>query len=122
MSEQPTTAKILLFTGVRRDPVTGRDPQAASGSAKVFALKSAAAGKSKAIEALIDAAVLAGKVRRFPAGHRALPLTCGAISGMAAAIAGPAGDLRPAVLNFSSGHSPSGLRVLPVGINEEDGA
>ncbi len=103
MSEEPATAKILLFTGVRRDPRTGKYD----------------------IEALVEAAVLAGKVRRFPMGHRALPLGCATISGMAAAIArdaGPAGDRRPAVLNFSSGHSPSGLRVLPVGINEEDGA
>ncbi|MFN7608945.1 MAG: hypothetical protein ACK5PJ_06430 [Ralstonia sp.] len=103
MSEEPATAKILLFTGVRRDPRTGKDD----------------------IEALIQAAVLAGKLRRFPMGPRALPLGCSAIGGMAAAIArasGPAGDKRPAVLNFSCGHNPSGRRVLPVGINEEDGA
>lgn len=116
MKEEPATAKILLFTGVRRDPCTGRDPQAASGSAKVFALKSAAAGKSRALDALIDAAVLAGKVRRFPMGHRALPLTCGAIGSMAAAIArdaGPAGDRRPSVVNFSGSSGPaSGRRVL----------
>ena len=46
--------EILLFTGVRRDRETGRDD----------------------IAALIPAAELAGKVRRFPLGHRALPAPC----------------------------------------------
>jgi hypothetical protein len=45
------TAQILLFTGVRRDPATGCED----------------------IAALIAAAELAGKVRRFPAGLRVLP-------------------------------------------------
>lgn len=124
MKEEPTTAKILLFTGVRRDPRTGKDPQAASGSAKVFALKSAAAGKSKIIEALIEAAVLAGKVLRFPMGHRTLPIDCAAITEMAAAIAraaGPAGDLRLAVPNLASSGGPaSGRRLLPAPTDEED--
>jgi hypothetical protein len=45
------TAQILLFTGVRRDSETGRED----------------------ITALLKAAELAGKVRRFPIGLRALP-------------------------------------------------
>jgi hypothetical protein len=43
--------EILLFTGVRRDRETGRED----------------------IAALLRAAELAGKVRRFPMGLRALP-------------------------------------------------
>jgi hypothetical protein len=104
MKEEPTTAKILLFTGVRRDPATGKDD----------------------IEALIEAAVLAGKVRRFPMGHRTLPIDCAVITEMAAAIAraaGPAGDLRPAVPNLASSGGPaSGRRLLPAPTDEEDGA
>ena len=48
--------EILLFTGVRRDRETGRDD----------------------IAALIAAAELAGKVRRFPMGLRMLPAPAGA--------------------------------------------